>query len=132
MKIPFDEFSAMAENDKQLLIHQPPNLSLFDRHFTIIKQAPWPHDEIWDICWSSTISRFIVITNTEVYNVDHNTMTFTRCPISDQVEWYRATCSETSLFLLTQGMGPSIFECKLPPSSKGMKLRPTTRNMCRI
>jgi hypothetical protein len=50
-------------------------------------------------------------------------MTFTRCPISDQVEWSRATCSESSLFLLTQGLGPSIFECKLPPTNKSMKER---------
>jgi prefoldin subunit 5 len=131
-KLPFDEFPAMAANEKQLLIHQPPNLSLLDRHFSMIKEAPWTHDDIWDICWSSALSRFIVVTNKEVFTIDHNTMTFVRCPISDQVEWSRVTCSDTSLFLLTQGLGPSIFECKLPPTNKGMKERhaPETCETC--
>ncbi|CAF4899805.1 unnamed protein product, partial [Rotaria socialis] len=58
MKLSFDEFPAMASNDKYLLVHQPPNLSLFDRHLAIIKQAPWTQGEVWDICWSQALGRF--------------------------------------------------------------------------
>ncbi|CAF2384891.1 unnamed protein product [Rotaria sp. Silwood2] len=132
MKLPFDEFPALANNEKNLLVHQPPNISLLDRHFSIIKQTPWTHDNIWDMCWSSTLSRFIIVTNQEVFTLDQNTMTIAKCPISSDVELSRATCSDSALFLLAQGLGPSIFEYKLPPSSKNVKERssPETCEQC--
>jgi hypothetical protein len=132
MKLPFDEFPALACNEKYLLVHQPPNLSLIDRHFTIIKETPWTHDDIWDMCWSSALSRFVLVTNKDVLTLDQNTMTITRCPISSDVEWSRGTCSDSALFLLTQGLGSSIYEYKLPPSSKGGKERhpPETCDEC--
>jgi hypothetical protein len=123
MKTSLTEFPSMANDEKYLLIHQPPNLSLVDRHFAVIKETPWTHDDIWDMCWSSALSRFLLVTNKDVFTLDQNTMTIARCPISSEVEWSRGTCSDSALFLLTQGLGPSIFEYKLPPSSKGAKER---------
>jgi len=132
MKLPINEFPSLANNEKYLLIHQPPNLCLLDRHFSIIKETPWTHDDIWDMCWSSTLGRFILVTNKDVLTLDQNTMTITRCPISSDVEWSRGTCSDSALFLLTQGLGSSIFEYKLPLSSKGTKERhpPETCDAC--
>jgi hypothetical protein len=124
MKLPFDEFSSLATNEKYLLIHQSPNLSLFDRRFSMIKETPWTHNDIWDMCWSSALGRFLLVTNKDVFTLDQNTMSIAQCPISSDVEWSRGTCSDSALFLLTQGLGSCIFEYKLPPSSsKGGKER---------
>jgi hypothetical protein len=132
MSLPINEFSSFANSEKNLLVHQESNLSLLDRHFLVVKQTPWTHDDIWDMCWSSTLGRFILVTDKDVFTVDQNTMTITKCPVSSDVEWSRATCSDSALFLSTQGMGPSIFEYKLPPSNKGVKERhsPETCDEC--
>lgn len=121
MKIPFDDFPAIATNEKHLLVHQPPNISLLDRHFSVVKELPWTHDEIWDMCWSSTLSKFFVLSSKQLFTIEPNAMTLAKCPISSDAEWSRVTCSESSLFLLTQGTGPAIFEYKLPPTNKGVK-----------
>ena len=123
MKAPLDEFPALTTNDRNLLIHQPPNISLLDRHFAVIKQTPWNYDNIWDMCWSSALNRFILVTNKDVLAIDPNTMTITQLPAPSDVGLSRVTSSDSSLFLLTQGLGPSIFEYKLPPSSKNVKER---------
>ena len=121
MKLPLNEFSCMSNNEKHLLIQQNSDLCLLDRHFAVIKQTPWPHDPIWDMCWSPSLSRFYVLTEQELFSFDHNTSTITKSSISADVQWYRVTCSESTLFLSTQGAGPTIFEYKLPLSSKGSK-----------
>ncbi|CAF2059380.1 unnamed protein product [Rotaria magnacalcarata] len=123
MKLSFDEFPAMASNDKYLLVHQPPNLSLLDRHLAIIKQAPWTQGEIWDICWSQALSRFMLVANKDIFTVEPSTMAIAKSPLSSENELSRVTCSDSALFLLTQGMGPTIFEYKIPPSSKNIKER---------
>ena len=132
MKLSLNEFPALATNEKYLLMHQPPNLSLLDRHFLMIKETPWTHDEIWDISWSTALSKFLIVTQKDVFTVDQNTMTIAKCPISGDAQWSRGTCSDTTLFLLTQGLGPSIFEYKLPPTNKGGKERrpPETCDEC--
>lgn len=124
MKLPSDGFPCMASNEKHLLIHQNSDLCLLDRHFTVIKQTPWTHEDIWDMCWSPSLSRFFVISEKEIYSFDPNTATVAKCPVSTNAEWSRGTCSGSTLFLSTQGLGPSIFEYKLPLSSKGGKEHP--------
>lgn len=123
MKVPLDGFPALANNDKYLLVHRPPNLSLLDRHFAVIKEEEWKHDDIWDICYSSVLSKFILVTDKEVFTVDQNTLAVAKCSIAADVEWARATCFDTTLFLSTQGLAPSIFEYKLPITNKGGKER---------
>lgn len=123
MKIALDEFPAMASNEKYLLLHQPPNLSLLDRHFAIIKQVPWTQENIWDMCWLPALGRFILVADKDVFTVDPNVMTITKSPISSGTELSRVTCSDTALYLLTQGLGPTIFEYKIPPSTKNVKER---------
>ncbi|CAF4253715.1 unnamed protein product [Rotaria sordida] len=61
IKLTTYSYAVLASNTKHLLVHRDPNLCLLDRQLTIIKQTPWPLD-ISDICWSSTLDRFIVVT----------------------------------------------------------------------
>lgn len=123
MKLSLDGFPALANNEKYLLVHRPPHLSLLDRHFSMIVETEWTHDDIWDMCHSALLSRFVVVTEKEIYTVDQNTLAVTKSPISADVQWGRATCTDSTLFLSTQGLAPSIFEYKLPISNKGGKER---------
>ncbi|CAF1513006.1 unnamed protein product, partial [Didymodactylos carnosus] len=50
-----------------------------------------------------------------------NTMNIVRCKVSSNTGWSRVTCSDTSLFLLTQGLGPSISQYTFRPSIKCIK-----------
>ncbi|CAF4352108.1 unnamed protein product [Rotaria magnacalcarata] len=43
-------------------------------------------------------------------------MVLEQCLTSDTVKWIRVTCSDTKIYLSTQGLGSSIFEYTLMPS----------------
>ncbi|CAF4725864.1 unnamed protein product, partial [Rotaria socialis] len=94
-----------------------------DRHLAIIKQAPWTQGEVWDICWSQALGRFMLVANKDIFTIEPSTMAITKSPLSSENELSRVTCSDSALFLLTQGVGPTIFEYKIPPSSKNSKER---------
>ena len=121
LKMPLEEFSAFACNEKYLLVEEDSNIRLLDRHLTTFKQTAWPHERIWDITWSPSMTRFYLVTEKEIYSLDQNTMTLNKCPIGGNGEWYRAACTDSALFLSTQGLGPKVYESKLPPSSKSGK-----------
>ncbi|CAF4654418.1 unnamed protein product, partial [Rotaria magnacalcarata] len=52
----------LAPNNKVLLIHHDNQLSVLNHELTLVKSIPWLHNWIWDMCWSSTLSRFLIIT----------------------------------------------------------------------
>ena len=52
---------------------QYPNLCLFDKELNLVKQFPWKYDRIPDMCWSSTLNSFIIITDKDgVFLVNEN------------------------------------------------------------
>ncbi|CAF1452481.1 unnamed protein product [Rotaria magnacalcarata] len=53
-------FQLFSSNSRYLLVHQKPNLCFYDRELNIAKQILWKYGNIWDICWSSTLERFIL------------------------------------------------------------------------
>ncbi len=106
---------ALASNDRFLLMYQAPNLCFVDREMNITKQTLWPRDKIYDMCWSSTLNRFIVIGRQYVFLVDENTMTIGDMETIDKRKWLSCTCSETSLFLSIDGAASSIVEFTLLP-----------------
>ena len=71
---PTGSWRSLASNGRLLLIHQEPNLCFVNAELTIVKQVLWPHERIKDICWSSTLDRFIVIVKDNIFLVDENTM----------------------------------------------------------
>ncbi|CAF4552925.1 unnamed protein product [Rotaria socialis] len=109
-------YAVLAGNKQHLLVHREPTLCLLDRQLTIIKETPWPLDDISDICWSSVLNRFIVINSQYVFILDERTMVLEQCLTSDTVNWIRGTCSDTKLYLSTEGIGSSISEYTLMPS----------------
>jgi hypothetical protein len=111
----------LASNNQYLLIYRMQNLCLIDRELTLIKQTPWTYGRIWDMCWSSTLNRFIVMAHYEVYLVDENTMLIERIQTISRHNWWSCTCSNTSLFLSTYEQGSSIMEFSLQPSIQFIK-----------
>ncbi len=112
---PDNSYGSFATNDRFLLIHQKPNLCLVDRELNIAKQTLWSHDKIIDMCWSSTLNRFIMIGGQRVFLVDENTMMIGNMETIDKRNWLSCTCSETSLFLSTNEYSSCILEYSLSP-----------------
>ncbi|CAF3509845.1 unnamed protein product [Rotaria sp. Silwood1] len=108
--------SAMASNGKHVLIENESNLCLLNDRLAFTKKTPWTFSNIWEMCWSSTLARFIVVTNKILFVLDEKTMTLTRCEISSDKNWYRGTCSNTTLYLSTwqSEEGSNIIEYSLP------------------
>ncbi|CAF0805802.1 unnamed protein product [Adineta steineri] len=110
-----------ASNEQYLLMYRMHNLHLINRELLPIKQIAWPHGRIWDMCWSSTLNRFIVMAHFEVYLIDENTMSIERIETILRRNWWSCTCSDTSLYLSTYEQGTSIMEFSLQPSIELIK-----------
>ena len=111
-----ENWAALATNENFILIYQESNLCLVDREFTIIKKAVWSFGEIWDMFWSSTLKRFVVINENTVFLVDEETMSIESIQMAAKHNWCCGTCSEKSLFLATYKRGSSIMEFNLLPT----------------
>ncbi|CAF4016865.1 unnamed protein product [Rotaria sp. Silwood2] len=112
----YGSWKPLASNNKLLLKHQTPNLCLFNRELRLVKEDVWTHGLIWDMCWSSTLARFVVLTLNSVFLVDENTMSIQQVETIKGQRWYSCTCSDTSLFLSTAKAGSSISEFKISSS----------------
>jgi len=104
---------ALSSNDRLLLIHQAPNLYFLNTELIILKQVLWPHDIIDDICWSSTLARFILIAKDNIHLADENTMSIKSLKTIEKQEWFSCTCFNDQLFLSTRTWGSSIVEIRL-------------------
>jgi hypothetical protein len=125
MNIIDDSYCWMASNEKYLLVHHRPDLYLLDRQLSIIEKTPWTHGRIYVMSWSSTLNRFIVITNDLIFTLDENLIAIERCDLTHHNNLYRnwrsGTCSNTNLFLSTGELGSSIYEFTLLPSMQFIK-----------
>jgi hypothetical protein len=108
--------SAIASNERYLLMHQYPCLNLIDQDSKITKQNHWPYDWIRDMCWSNKLQCFIVITSNCIYFVNDKLQYF--IPIQENIKqnWFSSTCSEEFLYLSTCQWGSSIFQLNLTSS----------------
>jgi hypothetical protein len=113
---PVGSYAALDSSDQFLLIHQEPNLCLIDKEINIVKQVLWAHGNIMNMCWSSTLGRFIIIAEDNIFLVDERTMSIEAMKINDKRKWSTGTCSDTFLFLSTYVWGSSIIQLSLIPS----------------
>jgi hypothetical protein len=111
----------MSNNDRFLLMHRKPNLCLVDREMNIVKEVPWTHDNIYDMCWSSIINRFILVEGKGIFLVDDEIMTIGNVKTIEERKWWSCTCSENSLFLSTNGSASSIMKFTLLPTIELIK-----------
>lgn len=103
----------IASNNQYLLIHREPNLCLMDRNLKIMKQTAWHHGQIFDMCWSSALSKFFLITLRQIYILDVDTISIERVETTQKLHWLSCTCSDTSLFLSTNEKGSLVCEFNL-------------------
>jgi hypothetical protein len=112
---------AFVSNDRFLLIHQVPNLCLVGPEMNVIKQTLWSHGQIKDMCWSSTLNRFIVIGKGMVFLVSEDTLMIDNVQTIQKRKWISCTCSEASLFLVTNELASSIVKFTLLPNIEFIK-----------
>jgi hypothetical protein len=100
--------SAVSSNQRHLLCHRHPNLAVFDRSFFPVQQCAWPHGWIRDMCWSSRLQRFIVLTADKFYAVDEQLEIE---PVEDTTErsWFSCTCSNEILYITTHELSSSVY-----------------------
>lgn len=104
----------IAANDQHLLVHREPNLCLIDRNLRIEKQTAWNFGQIFDMCWSTVLKRFFVITANEIFLVGvENEIIVESVESTQKLQWLSCCCSSNSLFLTTNGRGSSICEFNL-------------------
>jgi len=108
----------ICASDSYLLIHQKPNLCFVDCELNVIKEVRWNYDSIYDMCWCSTLDRFIIAEETRIFLVDENTMTTDRIETIEEQNWSSCTTSEKCLFLSTNTDGSIVKKCDLLPSIK--------------
>lgn len=108
--------SVVASNDQMLLMHQKPNLCLVDRHLKAVKDILWNNGHIKDMCWSSVLDKFIIITKTNAFLVDQSKLIIEKISAIQGDKWFSCTCSDKSLYLSTNNLGSSIIEYCLLPS----------------
>jgi hypothetical protein len=109
-------YAALASNDRLLLIHRKPNLRFVDTELTIVKQVLWSYGQIYDMCWSSSLNRFIVTEQNNLFLVDEETMSIESVKTVPTGKWHSCTCSDTFLFLSTRVWGSSVLKLSLLPS----------------
>jgi hypothetical protein len=114
----------IASNEQFLLFHEHSYLCLIDQNFKIIKKLPWNSGQIQDICWSSTINRFILTIDNDncgICFVHDNTISSENTKSLKNEKFHSCTCSNTSLFLSTDHYGSAIMEYRLLPSIELIK-----------
>ncbi|CAF3429602.1 unnamed protein product [Rotaria sp. Silwood1] len=112
---PEGSFRPFTVNDRYFLIHQHPNICLFDQEMNIVNQTLWSYGGILDIYWSSTLDRFIVIGEKNMFLINENTMSINSVHTIAEQNWKSCTCSDTILFASTTEWGSSIMEFTLFP-----------------
>ncbi|CAF0774464.1 unnamed protein product [Adineta steineri] len=117
---PLESRMALTCNGQHVLIHRKPNLCLIDREMNIVKQTVWYSEKIYDFCWSSTLNKFVVIDENNVFLIDKNTLMIENVPTIKE-RWLSCTCSDTTLFLSTKRRPSSIVQYNLLPSMKFIK-----------
>jgi hypothetical protein len=109
---------SLASNDRFLLMHQMPSLCLVDLNLEIVRQTTWNYGEYRDMCWSSSLDRFIIVGEKGIFSVDEKTMLIDKLSVGQERNWLSCTSSDTSLFLSTYTLASSIIEYSLLPSVK--------------
>jgi len=112
--------SALASNDRFLLIDENPILTLFDSDLTIIHQSSWKYGPIYDMCWSSTLLGFIIITEkNKAFLVNENNLSTNPITEMHNQLWISCTCSNSLLYLASLSNG--VVQFSLLPSISYIK-----------
>ncbi|CAF3398258.1 unnamed protein product [Rotaria socialis] len=118
---PKDSFRPLADNDQHLLLHMNPNICLFDRQMNKLKETPWSHGAIRDMCWSATLNRFIVLGTNSIFLIEENMISIDKVKTMNNPDWLSCSCSDTLLFVSTHEWASSIIGFALVPAITPIK-----------
>lgn len=110
-----ESYKAVSTNNRTLLMHHDNQLCLYNQNLILLKKLPWNHEWIRDICWSSTISRYFLITLTDIFTLDETSMSIEQIVTGLRHKYRSCTCSNTSFYVTTDEFGSSICEYRLQP-----------------
>lgn len=116
-----DSSSAIASNDKYILIHQHPYLCLIDQDFKIIKQNLWSNGWIRDMCWSKFNQYFIIVAADNIYCINEAFQKLSLLNEDLKQLWFSCTCSDEHLYLSTHEWGSSIYQLNLSSPNEVVK-----------
>jgi hypothetical protein len=114
--------NVITSSARFLLTYIDSNLCLIDEKLSIIKHIKWDYNYIEDMCWSSVLKRFLVITKKNVFLVDENKMSVEQVQQIEDKRWNSCGCSDKSLYLSREAWDSSILEFSLLPSIQYVKL----------
>ncbi|CAF2644107.1 unnamed protein product [Rotaria sp. Silwood2] len=122
LSLPYQTFNVsenfgfgLTSNDEFLLIDQNSDLSLFDKDLTMVRQSTWNYGIIRDLCWSSGLACFIIITEkSKAFLVNGNNLSINCIEAMENHLWLSCTCSNSFLYLTSLSNG--IVEFSLLPS----------------
>jgi len=110
---------SIATNQEYILICQASKLCLLNRQMKIDKEIRWSYDQIYDMFFSTTLHRFIILTLEDIFNLDEKTMTLEKYSFPNKNtikgKWFCGTSHCENLFLSTKDSGSSIYEYKMFP-----------------
>ena len=110
----------LASNDTYLLLHRHPTLCLYDHNLNEITQShPYSDLCIVDMCWSSTLTHFLVLTNDDVFLLNETNMLLEKwnIPPRNQGHWHNMTCSSKSLYLTAYKWGTCLYQYDIHAST---------------
>ncbi|CAF1568343.1 unnamed protein product [Adineta ricciae] len=114
-------YTPLATDNQVLLLHRQDSLVVTDESLATLKLAPWKFGPIYDMCYSTVLKQFIIITEHEVFVLDSNTMVICKVRSIPYQEWFSCTCSSTTLYLSTKVYSSSIVEFNLLRSMSFIK-----------
>jgi hypothetical protein len=110
----------IASNDTHILLHRHPTLCLYDHNLNLAKQThPYSDLSITDLCWSSALNRFIILTDDDVFILDETKMIIekSKIPTRNEGHWHSITCSSEHLYLTAYKWGTYICQYNIRSSS---------------
>ena len=116
-----DSSKILCTNERYLLVHHDSNLCLLDKELNIVREKSWTNGSIMDICWSSTLARFLVLTRNYLFLVDESTISIIRVQKISKLSWWSCTCSDTYLYVTTKDWGSNVYQFTLWPSIQLLK-----------
>ncbi|CAF3485928.1 unnamed protein product [Rotaria socialis] len=114
-------FISLTISDQRILMHQDPKLCLYDRNMNQGKQNKWIDKELWDMCWSHGIEKFIILGVKSIFLLDEHSMSIDHVYTIKGRKWLSCTCSNQLLYASTNKWGPSIMKFTLSPTMQLIK-----------
>ncbi|CAF3316517.1 unnamed protein product [Rotaria socialis] len=98
---PEGSYLSLAANDQYLLIKHDPDLTFHDREMSLVKKTQWTHGKIREMCWSSTLNKFIILGVDSIFLLDKDKMPIDNVYTIEGRTWLSCTCSNAILYAPT-------------------------------